>query len=640
MIRKLLLPGAALLLQLTTAAAQSNSVARPIFSSDSVNVGLGSPTISPDERWLVFVQTLSNRNSRVMIRPFAGGEPRELAGGKGFFGTPRFTPKGERLVLTSDLPRRDPADDKYYLVGAPFDSRTGTLTAPVRQIALDAVDPNDPHGFAISPDGQWIGYMEYPSRILKLVPIAGGNSRILADKERNPGMLTWAPDGKALLYQTREGDEFLRKRVSTAGGASVVVLRSKESLGYLTPDNRYSVALEAGQAGKRVLHVFGADGHQVGDVTVPRSLWTRAGFAVNGKYLLGTRSDAVAPIKVVPVAGGPIQQLTKGDVYDWAGSWSANAEALHVWTEVNGHSAVALVGRDGKVDGKVDVPDLPGLRPLGEQDGLALYVDGRTGDLNGWRMTALNLKDGSRKELARGIRRDIEVTGPGGMYYGLYDGEAYYEQMNAGRIQVRAMNLKGVSRLIGELPADRPERSAVAVFQTRMVYAQGVKDSVRLQLVAGPGRQATTLGTFAKNPAPGEIAWSRDGRQLATYLGGASGPQTLLVYRFDAAGAVQGAPLSFTLPFAFFYEMFWLPDGSGLTMIAQPRGPGSSDIALVKLSDPEHPILLTKDDPHSKWGHSMSPDGKYEAYPSEELRGSSIYLIDVAELIKQAQAHH
>ena len=56
----------------------------------------------------------------------------------------------------------------------------------------------------------------------------------------------------------------------------------------------------------------------------------------------------------------------------------------------------------------------------------------------------------------------------------------------------------------------------------------------------------------------------------------------------------------------------------------------------MKLADPEHPILLTRDDPMSKWGHSLSPDGKYEAYASEQPRGSSIYLIDVAELIKRA----
>ena len=65
-----------------------------------------------------------------------------------------------------------------------------------------------------------------------------------------------------------------------------------------------------------------------------------------------------------------------------------------------------------------------------------------------------------------------------------------------------------------------------------------------------------------------------------------------------------------------------------------PRGSPVSEVALVKLADPEHPVLLTKDDPVSKWGHALSPDGKYVAYPSERKKGGSIYLIEVAELLK------
>lgn len=632
MSRKLLLLSAALALDLTTAGAQGASVARPIFSSDSVEV-MGSPIVSPNERWLVFVRGISNQESRVMIQPFAGGELRELVQAKGFFYNLRFTPRGDRLVMVSDQPRRGPADNQYYLVGAPFDSRTGTLTAPVRQIALDAVDNTS---IAISPDGQWVAYLEGVTRVLKIVPITGGNSRTLADKERRPAALAWTPDGRSVLYETREGDEFIRKRVSREGGPPVVVLRSKQTLGVLTPDNRYSVALEIRPpATPRILHVFAPDGQQVGEVTIPSGILIRpSGFSVNGKYILGSRSNAVAPIKVVPVAGGPIQQITKGDVYDWAGSWTANSESLYVWTEEKGRSALALVSRDGKSVSRTTTPELMGVRTLGEQDGFVVLLEGGYSGTSDTRLMALNLKDGSRKELASGVRRENTILGPGGMYYGLYNGEAYYLQSIGGRVQARATNLQGVSRLIGELPADRADRSGVAVFQARMVYSQAFKDSVRLQLVAGPGQKPTTLGTFPNAAAPREISWSYDGRQLTTYLGGA--PQTQLVYQFDAAGAVQGAPLSFTLPFEYYYEVFWLPDGSGLTMIAQPRGRATSEVALVKLADPMHPILLTQDDPRSKWGHSLSPDGKHVAYASQESKGSSIYLIDVAELIKQA----
>jgi Tol biopolymer transport system component len=219
------------------------------------------------------------------------------------------------------------------------------------------------------------------------------------------------------------------------------------------------------------------------------------------------------------------------------------------------------------------------------------------------------------------------------MYWGLYGGEFYFIQMKAGRWQIRAMNLRGESRLVSEVPVAGTE-GRFAVYQNRIAYVESVGDSARIKVIAGPGRTPSTLGTFPKPTRSGEQVWSYDGRQLAVRLQG--NPIIQLIYRFDAAGAVVGPPQSFTLPFEYWYETFWLPDGSGLTMIVQPPGMPMTHIALVKLSDPEHPILLTRADTNSKWGHSLSPDGKYVAYASQRERGSSIYLIDMAALVKQA----
>ena len=69
----------------------------------------------------------------------------------------------------------------------------------------------------------------------------------------------------------------------------------------------------------------------------------------------------------------------------------------------------------------------------------------------------------------------------------------------------------------------------------------------------------------------------------------------------------------------------------------QPRAP-NAEIALVKLADSQNPILLSKGDPGSKWGHLLSHDGKYVAYPAERERGSSILMLDVSEVLKGATA--
>jgi Tol biopolymer transport system component len=211
--------------------------------------------------------------------------------------------------------------------------------------------------------------------------------------------------------------------------------------------------------------------------------------------------------------------------------------------------------------------------------------------------------------------------------------ELYYSRVVGNRTQMRATRVGGESRLIGEIPV-----GTVGYFahrQNRGVYRENIKDSVRLHLISGAGRPPKTLATFARAAYPQGLAWSRDGRDLAV---SSSGSSTLIVYRFDAEGNLLRSD-AFQLPFNGSDEISWLPDGSGLVMIAHVRGAAGNEVAVVKLADPQHPILLAKDDPSRKWLLDLSPDGKHVVYHSEEGKGSSIFLIDVAEMLKQVKAH-
>ena len=77
MLRKLPLFVTGLLLQTTVSHAQSASLVRSLFDSDSVAIGY--VTMSPDEKWLVFTQYAprvgvapTSHVSRLMIRPLFG----------------------------------------------------------------------------------------------------------------------------------------------------------------------------------------------------------------------------------------------------------------------------------------------------------------------------------------------------------------------------------------------------------------------------------------------------------------------------------------------------------------------------------------------------------------------------------------
>jgi Tol biopolymer transport system component len=633
MLRKLLLLVAGFLAQATMVQAQSALLARKVFSTDSMQVTL--PALSPDEKWLVFARSISNQENRVLIQAVSGGAPRELLTTKGLHRWFNFAPAGDRLVFTSTLPRRDPTDNAYYIVSAPFDTRNGILTGSPRQISLDGV-----HGgngrlmLAISPDGQSVAYVGSGSFAIKLLPVTGGTARTLVEPPRLPHSLSWSPDGQFLSYELLDQPKSTRMRVSLDGGAPIVLARSNERLGPLSPDGAFSVNIPFWDPnGPSKLHAFGSNGQLLGEVKLPPRLAVISGLTGNGKYIIGSSDETVYPVKVAPVAGGQIRQVSAGSA---SGNWSENSD-VQVMTPEDGYMTLTVLSPGGEQKSHVRLPDEAVYRNIRRvSDEFLIYWYPKPGVVypaNLAQLRVLNLKDGSRGELSEDNvwvvccepgaprRMPIEPSGTPLRYYRLV----------GNRMQLRTTRVGGESSLIADYPA-----GTVAFFapgQNGGVYREIIKDSVRLQLFAGVGRPPKTLATFARAASPGEFRWSRDGRLFAVT---SANPKTLTVYRFDGDGNFQRSD-GFSLPFENYYEINWLPDGSGLVMIAQPRGGPVTVVALVKLADPQHPILLAQDDPGEKSGLVLSPDGKHVLYHGEEKRGSSIYLIDVAEMMKQLQ---
>jgi Tol biopolymer transport system component len=633
MLRKLPLLAVAFLLQTTLVPAQSALLARKVFSSDSMSVLY--PTLSPDEKWLVFPASISNQETRLMIQPLAGGPPRQLAMASGFHTQPRFTPSGDRLLFVSSLPQRNPTDGAAYLVSAPFDTRTGILTGAPRQITMDGVRQSSGwRNFAIAPDGQSIAYVGDGSNAIKVIPFTGGRARTIIEPPSLPSRIAWSPDGKFVSYELTGTTGFTRVRVSQSGGRPLVTVRSSETLGSWSADNEYAFSVAFKSDGSTRLRLFDSGGRLLGEVGLPTRQTVLYSAFAGSKFILGASSNAVATVKVVSVAGGPIRQISPGTSYEWPAGWSPDGELAYT-----SNGVLSQVTLRGDLKRQVRIPEDANLQNhlTRLQDGHLIYAVGRAAEPAAFRIMALRLADGSRTELVRDVLTlpCCEPIGPGGMYYGLYDGEFYYRTLHGNRVRLHAMRVGRASRLIGEIPA-ATIRGSASVFQSRIVYLEPSKDSIRLQLVVGTGRPPVTLATYGSEGIYTEFAWSHDGRQLAV---SAMRPQSLSIYRFDDDGNLQGSPQVHQLPFEYWYETFWLPDGSGLTMIAQPRGAGVTEVAVVKLADPQHPLLLTKNDPVNKWGHALSPDGKFVSYASDQPKGSSIYLIDVAEMLKQVRAN-
>jgi hypothetical protein len=636
MCRTLVALVAAAILVPSLGPAQGTAPMRTIFSSDSISAS--RPVLAPDGRWLVFVRWISSQETRLMIQPIAGGEARELFADKGFHQDPVFSPQGDRLLFTSSLARRGPSDIEMYLVAAAFDTRTGMLTTAPRQVALEPVRATPRTRPVISPDGTTIAYIAAPNNQLRVIPSAGGNARTLVDPSSGnflhaPGWLVWSADGRSISYHVRTGETSTRMRVGIDGGTPTVLARVPGAMGPVTPDGKYFVTVE-GRV-RAVMRFFAMDGREVASMPVPRL--SQIAFSPDGRYVLGRRDNSVSTMTLVPVSGGTPRAIGRGQLGEWGMGWSLDGQVVHISEEESDAEYLRLVGLDGTSRARYRIPD--NAQITGVQDGHLIFREGRQRISTGWTLVAQRLADGRRTALAENVIGwgCCAITPAGGMYYGITGEEFYFLQVDGERSQVRAMRLGSPSRLIAEFPRSFTGSSGFAVAPgDRLAFTEHVGDSVRLRVIRGRSQPAVTIATYPKTPAIGEFAWSHDGRLLALYTTAPGQPMT--IFRFDGDGTLTGTPQTFTLPFEYYYEIFWLRDGSGLTMVAQPRGAPNAEIALVRLADPKSPILLSKGSPGSKWGHLLSHDGKYVAYPVEEPRGSSIQMLDVAEVLRRGTA--
>lgn len=596
-----------------------------------------TPTLSPDARWLVTVRRVSNQESQLVIRRLGDGADRVLPVEKGNHDAPVFAPRGDRLYFVSTIPRRTPTDTRRYVVSVPFDASQGILVGPVRQVTLDGVRTNFRIVPRVSPDGKWLAYVECcETNALRVIPTSGGNARSLANgtpgNQQLPGFLSWAPDSRSVLYHVRQNDSSYIRRANVADGKTTVVSRFSGPGGLLSPDQKHLVVVD-GTARRYTLRVRTIDGREL--ASMPTPFLQGMSFDKDGASIVASVSNATAITKLVPADGGEIRTIGRRDTYEWPVGWD-DAYSVQIEASTSERRQVRVTGLDGVISRTVPFPGARFGSTLRGNE--VFYKELMPGTSDRWRFVARDVATGAKRELARDILVGCcDPSAPTGFYYGFVGDETYLRREVGNKRQYFAQKLSGPMRLIAEVPRADTDIRVSAVHGSSMAYWKAAGDSVRLYVSRGPGQTPRMLATVAGRGANlGEIAFSADGRKLATYLDGIENTQRLLVFEFGANGEPIGRPISAQLPFEYFYEMFWRPDGTGLTVIAQPKGARVTEIALIRLSDPYNPVLLTKADVANKWGHAPSPDGKWIAYPSEWGSGSSVVRVDLKSLLKSS----
>jgi Tol biopolymer transport system component len=602
-----------------------------LFGADSLEMSW--PAVSPDGRWIVF-GTYEAQKGSLWVVSAAGGAPAPLTTGAHNDFNPVFVPSGDRIVFQSDRPSR-PGEAQTYVMVMPFDPGTGRGGTP-RQVSLEATAGQS---LAVSPDGEWIAFASRADTLSRLlaVPSNGGTARTLAEFGSAVIWIqnaVWSGDGRFVYFALRrratEARPIMRAPLAQGQaqelGSAIRLLR-------IFPDRGLMLRQLSADPGKAPSYEIATlEGRPVARFATPRNMQL-ARTTPDGRGMLASQSNIVAPVRVVPVAGGAARQLTEAREYDWPLGWSPNASHVYVSTRLNGHGAVLRLPVEGGPASQVTIPGDPNILAAMSPDGrYVAYTVESVGDAR--TMGVLRLDDGATHVVTRAAYYGpaMWVTGPGGSAH-TNGGEFVYLERRGARLELRSAPPQGPSHLLRAFPASYAGHTGFAVHGSRVAYEERRGDSTAIFVAEGQSGRARLVVTVAG--AVTQPVWSHDGRWLALdhYAPGQGSRFEVLLVGVGPDGALAGPPRVIEAGPQFGWQIEWLPDDHAFTVFGMTGAGNETHVFLVSLREGERPVPITRDDPAIRWGYSLSPDGRYVAYPAEIPRGSSLWRVDLGDLL-------
>jgi dipeptidyl aminopeptidase/acylaminoacyl peptidase len=278
--------------------------------------------------------------TRLWILELDSLKAREVVSGDFMVGDPQWSPDGTRIAYTvTPTPR---ADDGRYA-----DVYVLTVASGDRKKLFEGDGPDGAPRW--SPDGSQIAVHTKGAKNagilqnkLAIVPAAGGSPRVLGgDFLYAPGVPSWAPDGKSLLFWSQAKTRTELYRVPVDGGAPKQLSDSRGSLGFepffggpsvsadgrtivfpwsnlQSPDNVYVADLSGAWAPRKLTDVH----PELKDVALGRSeviRWkSKDGMEIEGVVVYPTNYQAGKKYPtVVQVHGGPSGWWDEGFSNSW-----------------------------------------------------------------------------------------------------------------------------------------------------------------------------------------------------------------------------------------------------------------------------------------------------------------------------------
>jgi dipeptidyl aminopeptidase/acylaminoacyl peptidase len=556
---------------------------------------------------------------------------------------PTVSPLGDKIFFVSNRANREPGATTY-LMSVNIDKRTGRPTAPPRQVSTDSASFIGP--YAISPDGQTLAYTS-PGKpaTVKVMPTAGGNARVIADKISFGGlMIAFSEDGKRVIYQD-SGAKIL-KAVSLAGGSPTVLTRAigpTTLAPYPRRDDAYLAVVESG--GSVVTELRQLDGRVLSGTSHPRRLGTGAqptALRADGRGWIGAQmerhywmsrftTNANAADEIIPAQphwmfgvadDGTVvgDRMANGRVI--VGSFAPGARTpkeVTLGAEITEIAGLLSGGSHMLAWGGVaESPVIfgPMLSNQGERPRSAYVVDRATGRTRRLSTTAI------RGCCPRNWGGDEDVNA--------------MLELRGANVDIKRIDGTGALQLVRTVPlAELKRMRDLTVQNDRVAYVMEEGDSagvtragVYLATGMSPARRVDSV-SFDGDPV---LGFSADGRRLAVAFSDARNRNKPTARIYDIApdnGVTARVDLDAGPPGSDYYEtLTWLPDGSAILMMRDIMPSGSNFVVRRPLDRSLPAEILRKDDP-GVGAFMLDPKTKQVLFTRGATSGASLWTAEL-----------
>lgn len=645
----------------TRVAAQSRpgeqipTVAPPLsrlYGSDSLDFSglFVSGAISPDGRWLVYsraeTETATPEGGRMnlWIVPLDGSrDATRLTTGAYWDANPLWFPSGDRVLFRSSRP--DLQGDFQYLVTLDIDPATGTTRSVPRQITLEPVPFMWSYG--ISPDGRQVAYVPRPTDpwrdefMLKVLPSTGGRARIVWRQREPIYRPVWADDGFLYFVSTVATapnvsiDPRNAVRRVPADGGEAETLSTWPDRARLSADARTILYLSAPPgSGTESFTLATVRGRRLASFALPENMSLSTCFARGVAECLATTEDVAAPLKVLPVNGGPSRQLTESRGMSWPQGWTPDGHDVLVGSEIDGTRLLMSMPLRGGVAREL-YRQSPEETAYGRsvaawvygpsvKDGRYVLYGAKDGPDGTLVLKILDLQSGSEREISRSPWDSFTH------FNSSQSGDRFvYAERKGGRFEFRAVRPEGEPTLLRAFP-DTAFPPIIGVHGDRIAWWVESEGRSTLYLAREGSPEARKVLTFQGSVGQrGSSApvWSPDGRHLATgYHRLETNEADVLMVEFDDSGNAVGDPRVIEDLPESWWSFGWMPPSDAFLVV------DGNDVWLKSL-DGAPPVNLTADEPGQIWTYALSPDGRYLAVAPQVRRGGSIWRLDLEEVL-------